>query len=102
MIVYCVNVFVKEDHIDDFREATRKNHEGTRKEPGNLRFDVLQRDDDPCSFLLYEVYDSKDAVDDHKKTRHYLEWRETVAGWMARPREGVSFSVVCPEEREAW
>ncbi len=102
MVVYCVNVFVKPGHIDAFREATRLNHEGTRKEPGNLRFDVLESADEPGRFLLYEVYTSEEAVAAHKETAHYHTWRETVAGWMAKPREGSKFTVICPEEPEAW
>ena len=102
MIVYCVNVFVKEEYIRDFIAATVENHENTIKEPGNLRFDVLRHNGEPTRFLLYEVYESEDAVAEHKKTSHYLKWRETVADWMAKPREGVSYSVVCPEDRNLW
>ena len=102
MIVYRVNVFVKEDRIDDFIGATVENHENTRKEPGNLRFDVLRSADDPALFMLYEVYDSPEAVDAHKATAHYLKWRETVAGWMAKPREGVKYEVVRPLDETLW
>lgn len=102
MIVYCVNVFVKEEYIRDFIAATVENHVNTIKEPGNLRFDVLRHDGESTKFLLYEVYESEDAVAEHKKTSHYLKWRETVADWMAKPREGVSYSVVCPKDRNLW
>ena len=66
MIVTCVAVYVKEEHIDDFIEVTTKNHEGSVKEPGNVRFDVLQRRDDPTTFLLYEAYESEEDVAAHK------------------------------------
>jgi len=102
MIVYCVNIYVKPENTQEFIDATVENHTGTRKEPGNLRFDVLRHTDDPARFLLYEVYESDAAVAEHKKTPHYLKWRETVADWMAQPREGVSYSVVCPEDRAMW
>ena len=42
MIVTCVHVWVKKDHIDDFKKASIENHEKSVKEPGNLRFDFLQ------------------------------------------------------------
>ena len=102
MIVTCVYVSVKEEYITDFIEASVKNHNGSVKEPGNLRFDVLQSATDPARFLLYEAYESGKTSADHKKTAHYLKWRETVADWMAQPREGVSYKVVCPQERSAW
>jgi len=102
MIVTCVTVYVKEEHINDFIEATVKNHQGSTKEPGNLRFDVLKSTSDPSRFLLYEAYESEEAAAAHKKTSHYLEWREKAAGWMARPREGVPYQVICPKERSLW
>ena len=102
MIVYCVSVNVKKENVQDFIDATIDNHKGTIQEPGNLRFDVLRCNDDPSKFMLYEVYDSENAVAEHKKTPHYLKWRETVAGWMAEPRKGVSYSVICPTDKSLW
>jgi autoinducer 2-degrading protein len=102
MIVTIVTVYVKPDHIDDFIEATKKNHEGSIKEPGNMRFDALQSKDDPSLFFLYEAYESEQASVDHKKTPHYLAWRDAVANWMAKPRVGTPCNVVCPGERSQW
>lgn len=96
MNVTCVHVRVKPEHVDDFIQASIANRNGAVAEPGNLRFDVLQRADDPCVFMLYEVYESDDAAAAHKQTPHYLTWRETVADWMAQPREGVKHSALHP------
>jgi autoinducer 2-degrading protein len=93
---------VKEDHIDDFVLASTQNHQGSVREPGNLRFDVLQVKADPTRFILYEAYESEAAAQAHKETPHYLAWKETVADWMARPREGIACSVVCPVNRSKW
>ena len=48
MIANLVFVDVKPENIEDFKKATVLNHEGSRKEPGNVRFDVLQSADDPA------------------------------------------------------
>ncbi len=98
MIVICVHVYVKEAHIQDFIEATTLNHEGSVKEPGNLRFDVLQDENEPAKFLLYEVYTSEEAIAAHKQTQHYLTWKEAVAPWMAMDREGIRHKVICPTD----
>ncbi len=102
MVVYCVSVLVKEGHEEDFIKATRENREGTRKEPGNIRFDILQEEDDKSKFLLLEVYKSDDAVKEHKNTEHYQKWRETVSPWMAKPREGIKYFPVEPEDIGEW
>ncbi|MDJ0708200.1 MAG: antibiotic biosynthesis monooxygenase [Leptolyngbyaceae cyanobacterium MO_188.B28] len=102
MIVTCVHVYVKPDHIDDFIQASRLNHEKSTQEAANMRFDVLQHQNDPTCFLLYEAYESKDGAAAHKQTEHYLTWRKTVEPWMAKPREGVPYQVIAPEERGKW
>ena len=102
MIITCVIVYVKNAFINDFIEASITNHKGSIKESGNMRFDILQCADDPSRFLLYEAYESEEAAVAHKKTEHYLKWRETVADWMAKPREGIKHNVICPSERNKW
>ena len=102
MYVVCVTVKVKPGQEEDFLAATRENFVGTRKEPGNVRFDVLRGDEDPSLFFLYEAYRSKDDFTAHQKTPHYLKWKETVADWMAEPRKGVKHSSVLPESPEDW
>ncbi|MBI9107047.1 MAG: antibiotic biosynthesis monooxygenase [Spirochaetales bacterium] len=102
MIVYCVEVYVKPDNVDDFIIATEKNHLSTRKEPGNLRFDLSRSDDEDALFFLYEVYKDEAAVNAHKQTAHYAKWRETVADWMAKPRFGRMFIPVLPSDEKGW
>jgi len=89
MYVVSVSVLVKPEHIQSFMEATYDNARNTRKEPGNVRFDVLQAEEDLARFLLYEAYRTKDDFAKHQQTPHYLRWKETVAPWMAAPREGI-------------
>ena len=96
MIVTIVHVEVKPEYIDEFMAATNRNHHLSVKEPGNLRFDVLQKEDNPAKFTLYEAYETAASSAAHKETSHYLEWRETVATWMAKPREGVRYKGLLP------
>ncbi len=102
MIVTFVHVWVKEDRIEDFKEASTANHMESIKEPGNLRFDVLQDDADPAKFVLYEAYESEEASAEHKNTAHYLTWRETVADWMAQPRQGIKHTILAPLDKGLW
>ncbi len=97
MIVTLVHVFVKPEYIDQFIEITRANHEASVQEPGNFRFDILQDAQDPGKFVLYEAYASEAAVNAHKETVHYAKWRDTVAPWMAKPREGIRHTMVFPK-----
>ncbi|MCU0457918.1 MAG: antibiotic biosynthesis monooxygenase [Bacteroidales bacterium] len=102
MIVTCVHVNVLPDRVAEFQEAITDNYRGTAAEPGNIRFDVLQQSDDPCRFMIYEVFESEEAVRLHKETPHYLKWRDTVREWMAEPRRGIRYDVVEPSEKSLW
>ena len=96
MTATLVYVQVRPEHVTSFIEATRENHENSVKEKGNLRFDILQDANDPGKFILYEAYDSEQAVTAHKETQHYMKWRDTVAPWMMKPREGVKHKMLFP------
>lgn len=96
MHVTLVHVQVRPEHVHDFIEASRLNHEGSVREPGNRRFDILQSADDPTRFVLYEAYAGADAAAAHKATAHYRKWRDTVAPWMAGPRRGVPYKGLFP------
>jgi autoinducer 2-degrading protein len=92
-----VHVYVKPEFINAFIEATRDNHKNSIQEPGNLRFDILQDAKDPGKFVLYEAYETEQAVLAHKETAHYAIWRDTVAPWMEKPREGIKHTILFPE-----
>ena len=54
MLIQLVRIRVQPGHRNTFIAAFTLNCEGTRKEPGNLRFDLLCDPDDENSFSVYE------------------------------------------------
>ena len=94
MLVVHVDVRVKPECVEAFKQASLENAKQSVKEPGIARFDVIQRVDDPARFVLVEAYRSDDAPAKHKETAHYLKWRDTVAPMMAEPRVSVKFTSV--------
>jgi quinol monooxygenase YgiN len=98
MLVVHVHVQVKPEHVDAFKQATLANARESLKEPGVMRFDVVQQQDDPTHFVLIEVYRDATAAAAHKETAHYPVWRDTVAPMMAEPRQSVKFNNVFPDD----
>ena len=96
MIVTCVYVSVKPECVEAFKEASIANHNNSRMEQGNFRFDVIQMADDTTKFMLYEAYQSEEAAAAQKTTQHYALWRDTVKDMMAEPRKGVKYNFVKP------
>lgn len=99
MLVVHVQIHVKPESIEAFRQATLANARESIREPGIARFDVMQQTDDPTRFVLVEVYRSVEATTAHKATRHYEIWRDTVAPMMAEPRSSVKYSALFPDEK---
>lgn len=96
MHIVHVHVQVRSEYVEPFLEATRLNARESRKEPGVVRFDVLQQADDPTRFVLVEVYRDAEAAVAHKATAHYAVWRDTVAPMMAAPRQGIRYRDCAP------
>ena len=84
MIATLVFVNVIPEFTAEFEKITEYNHINSRKEEGNVRFDVL-----------YEVYRDKEAAAAHKETEHYKKWKETVAPMMAAPRSSIPTTPLC-------
>jgi (4S)-4-hydroxy-5-phosphonooxypentane-2,3-dione isomerase len=94
MTATCVHIHVKPESVEEFIRITTANHLESVKEPGNLRFDLLQQPDDPFRFMIYEVYELEEQAAAHKNTAHYLSWRDAVKDMMAEPRFGVKYNVL--------
>ncbi|MEL4012927.1 (4S)-4-hydroxy-5-phosphonooxypentane-2,3-dione isomerase [Dryocola clanedunensis] len=96
MNVTLVEINIKPERVDEFLEVFRANHEGSIKEPGNLRFDVLQDPEVATRFFIYEAYQNDEAVLAHKKTPHYLDCVEKLDDMMSEPRKKRSFVGLLP------
>lgn len=97
MLIVHVHVHVKPESVDAFREASLANARASVQEPGVVRFDVVQQQDDPARFLLVEAYRDGDAPAAHKATAHYAAWRDAVEPMMAEPRRSVKYAPVFPD-----
>jgi autoinducer 2-degrading protein len=98
LIVVHVHAHVKPDGVEAFRAASIENSRESRREPGVLRFDVVQSTEDPTRFVLVEVYRTPDAPAAHKATAHYARWRDAVADLMAEPRTSVKYVNIAPDD----
>jgi autoinducer 2-degrading protein len=96
MHVVHVQVHVKPESVEAFRRVTVDNARSSLREPGVVRFDVVQRTDDPTRFVLVEVYRTREDPARHRETTHYAAWRDAVEPMMAEPRAKAEFTNVYP------
>jgi (4S)-4-hydroxy-5-phosphonooxypentane-2,3-dione isomerase len=98
MVINHVHIHVKLENVEAFKQATLANALESRREPGIAQFDCLQLQDDPTRFVLVEAYRQADSQAQHRQTRHYEIWRDTVAPMMAEPRTSEKFVPIEPDE----
>lgn len=84
MFVAIVDIVVKRDFIDQFREAViRQGNTSLTLEEGCLGFDILQDPADPARFTLYESYvDERTFHEVHRGTPHFADYAATTAAWV--------------------
>mmetsp|Transcript_423 Transcript_423/g.1193 ORF Transcript_423/g.1193 Transcript_423/m.1193 type:complete len:142 (-) Transcript_423:202-627(-) len=71
-----VTLEIEESRVPKFLEVMQTDAEGTRKEDGNIRFDVLRDSEQANKFVLYEVYKDDAAVEAHRAQPHYQLWQD--------------------------
>ena len=98
MLIVHVFVRVKPESVEAFKDAILENARNSVQEPGVVRFDVMQQEDDPTRFTLIEVYRTADDPARHKATAHYAAWRDVAEPMMAEPRRSVKYRALFPEQ----
>ena len=98
MLVVHVFVHVKSEYIEEFTQATMENARNSIQEPGIVRFDLVQQDDDPRKFVLIEIYRTSDDPSRHKETAHYARWSNVVKPMMAEPRYSEKYHNIFPDD----
>ena len=99
MLILHVFCSVKPEMAEAFKEATVKNAANSIKEPGVIRFDLLQQQDDPVKFVISEVYKSAEAIAAHKETVHYAEWIRYAEPMLSGPRSKMVYTNIFPENK---
>ena len=100
MLVVHVDIHVLPEAVEVFKAATLINASNSVQEPGIVRFDVLQDNDDPTHFVLAEVYRTAEATVAHRATAHFATWLATLTTMLARPRTRASFTNVFPPDAD--
>lgn len=101
MLIVQVFIQVKPQSIEAFAAASMENAAHSIMEPGCARFDVIQQQDDPARFVLYEAYRTQADNELHKQSAHYLKWREAVADMQAEERYSIKYTGCFPPD-DAW
>ena len=72
---------VKPEHLEEFVDNVRNHARHSLREPGCVRFDVLQDRNDPATICLYEVFRGEADLDRHRQQDYYKRWMEMSRDW---------------------
>jgi len=76
MFIVLVRVQVRPELLDEFKTAILENAKlSVQRDPGCVRFDVLQQEDDATRWFFYEVYEREQAWVDHRASAHFLAFK---------------------------
>ncbi len=77
MLVVLVHVTVKRELLAEFERAILANADSARaREPGCVRFDVSQHEEDPARWMFYEAYRDAAAFEAHRATPHFAAYQQ--------------------------
>lgn len=71
MIITSIQYTFAPGDADTAKSLLRELREASVKEPGVIQFEVVQSNDNPNLFALWEVYRDEDAVVAHRATEHF-------------------------------
>ena len=84
----------KPESIDDVRRLLSGLIEPTRKEPGCVKYELLQNRHDPTDFTFVEEWNGDSAFKSHFTTDHIQETLPRLAGLAAEQADIRTYSVI--------
>jgi len=73
-------VTVKPEYKEDVLKAIKTVVDATRKEPGNIFYDVFEDVKNPLKFVFIETWKSQEAIAAHNNSAHFKDFVKAVDG----------------------
>ena len=89
-IIVLASFHPKKDKVNEVNEIILSMIKPTRSEEGNELYNFYEeknKDDKIISFHLFEIYKNSTALDFHRETTHYKDYRSKIEYLLEKPRE---------------
>jgi autoinducer 2-degrading protein len=98
-LILFVTVKIKPDQRQRFLEVIEDDAvSSVRDEPGCLRFEVLQDEQDENTYYFCEVYRDTAALEAHQQMPHFQRWRQASEQVLAAPAQRIRAQKLFPRE----
>jgi quinol monooxygenase YgiN len=79
-LIIIANVIADPEYKDELVKAFKAVVDGTRKEPGNISYDLLEDVANPLRFTFVEAWKSQEAIEAHNSSPHFQEFVKAIEG----------------------
>ena len=89
-IIVLASFHPKKDRVKEVKEIILSMIKPTRSEEGNELYNFYEeknKDGKVISFHLFEIYKNSTALDFHRETTHYKDYRSKIEDLLEKPRE---------------
>ena len=89
-IIVIASFYPKEDKYNSVREILLSMINPTRLEEGNELYNLYEEKntkDESKFFHLFEIYKDSKALDFHRNTKHYKDYRSKIIDLLSKPIE---------------
>lgn len=73
-------IVVKAEFQEELEKAFQNVVDGTRKEDGNISYDLYQDVKNPLKYTILEGWKSQAAIDEHNNTDHFKAFVKAIEG----------------------
>lgn len=88
MITVFASFYPKKDQESKVKEILMNMIQPTRAEEGNKVYDLYDmKNENGETFHLFEIYNDKDALEFHRGTDHYKNYRKVILDHLEKPIE---------------
>lgn len=96
-----VSMRIKPEFVEAFKASSAEGIEKLLAEPGVVSSALLQKAEEPDSFLFIEAYVSVEAYNEHLKSKCFLDWQAGVASLLDGEAISVEYEPIYPP-KDAW
>lgn len=73
-------IIIKAEYLEDVLTALHNVVDATRKEDGNISYDLHQNISNPLEYAILEVWKSQEAINLHNNSTHFEQFKSAING----------------------
>ena len=87
MIIVTATITVKKGNRDELISKSQNVITSTRQEQGNISYELLASTEDENVLMMFEKWESKEALDAHMQTEHFKAFGAAIEDIVAKELE---------------